>query len=60
MKFAKYNDSIKNISLGVRASNQNAIKLYEKHGFEKIGTHKNFFYIDGKYHDEILMDLYIQ
>lgn len=59
IKFAKDNSSIKNISLGVRASNYNAIKLYEKHGFEKIGIHKNFFYIDGNYYDEILMDLYI-
>lgn len=37
----------------------NEIKLYGKYGFEKIGTHKNFFNIDGNYYDEILMDLYI-
>lgn len=59
IKFAKDNGTIKNISLGVRASNYNAIKLYEKHGFEKIGVHKNFFNVDGNYYDEILMDLYI-
>ena len=59
IKFAKDNAFIKNISLGVRASNYNAISLYEKYGFEKIGIHKNFFYIDGNYYDEILMDLYI-
>ncbi|MNP83052.1 hypothetical protein D3C76_1818760 [compost metagenome] len=48
---------IKNISLGVKSDNVNAIKLYEKHGFVKIGVHKNFFNIDGIYYDEILMDL---
>jgi RimJ/RimL family protein N-acetyltransferase len=56
--FAKRNQSIKNVSLGVRATNQYAIKLYEKLGFERIGIHKNFFCIDGNYYDEILMDLF--
>lgn len=59
IKFAKDNGTIKNISLGVRSANYNAIKLYEKYGFEKIGIHKNLFNIDGNYYDEILMDLYI-
>lgn len=47
----------KNINLGVRAGNDNAIKLYEKFGFKEIGTHKNCINIDGVFHDEILMDL---
>jgi RimJ/RimL family protein N-acetyltransferase len=57
--FAKENGTIKNISLGVKASNSNAIKMYEKFGFEKIGVHKNFFNVNGNFDDEILMDLYI-
>jgi RimJ/RimL family protein N-acetyltransferase len=57
--FAKETDKIKNISLGVKASNNTAMKLYEKMGFVKIGVHKNFFYIDGNFDDEILMDLSI-
>jgi len=48
-----------NISLGVRASNYNAIRLYEKFGFRKVGVHKNYFYINGKYDDEYIMDLYL-
>lgn len=59
IKFAKDKKSIKTISLGVRESNNNAIKLYEKYGFKKIGLHKNYFNIEGTYYDEILMDLYI-
>lgn len=49
----------KAVHLGVRAGNDVAVKLYEKFGFEKAGMHRGFFNIDGKYHDEILMDLYL-
>lgn len=56
---AKLTGTTKNISLGVRDGNSNAIKLYEKFGFEKIGLHKNYFNVDGTYYDEILMDLYL-
>lgn len=57
--FAKEQGTIKNISLGVKASNHNAIKLYEKFGFKKVGLHKNFFNINGQYDAKILMDLHI-
>jgi len=33
------------------------IKLYEKFGFVKVGYHKDYFNVDGKYDDLILMDL---
>lgn len=56
---AKQLGTTKNISLGVRAGNSNAISLYEKYGFEKVGLHKNYFNVDGTYYDEILMDLYL-
>lgn len=59
IKFAKEHGTIKNISLGVKASNINAMCMYEKFGFEKIGIHKNYFNINGDFDDEILMDLYI-
>lgn len=58
--FAKSTGVIKNISLGVKSDNEKGIKLYEKMGFEKVGIHRNFFNIDGKYFDEILMDLYLE
>jgi len=57
--FAKNHETIKTISLGVKASNKKAQHLYEKLGFEKVGVHRNFFNIDGNYDDEILMDLYL-
>lgn len=59
IRFAKDKKSIKTISLGVRESNSNAITLYEKYGFKKVGIHKDYFNIEGTYYDEILMDLYL-
>ncbi len=45
------------MELGVYADNARARALYIKFGFEQIGLHKNRFYVNGVYHDEILMDL---
>ena len=57
IRFANNHSIIKNIGLGVKASNDKAIKLYEKFGFVKVGYHKDYFNVDGKYDDLILMDL---
>ena len=57
--FANNHSIIKNIGLGVKASNENAIKLYEKLGFVKVGYHKDYFKINGVYDGLILMDLYL-
>lgn len=59
IKFANQHSIIKNVSLAVKASNSNAIALYEKFGFEKVGMHKNYFNVNGIFDDEILMDLYL-
>lgn len=59
IKSQKESGIVKNITLGVKASNKNAISMYKKVGFEKVGVHKNYFNINGTYDDEILMDLYI-
>ncbi len=58
ISFAK-NKGTKNILLGVIEDNYNAIKLYEKFGFVKVGEHKNFINVNGIYCNEILMDLYL-
>ncbi len=60
IQFAKEQGEIKNISLGVKASNSKAIKMYDKFGFQKVGVHKNYFNINGEFDDKILMDLYIE
>lgn len=60
IKFAKENSLIKYISLGVKASNEKAISLYQKFGFKRVGVHKDYFNVNGIYDDEILMDLSLQ
>ena len=59
IKFGKEHSTIRNISLGVKASNYKAVKMYEKFGFKKIGVHKNYFNVNGDFDDEILMDLFL-
>lgn len=59
IKFAKEHSEIKNVSLGVKASNCNAIMMYERFGFVKVGIHKDYFNVNGNFDDEILMDLYL-
>lgn len=46
IEFAREN-RFKIIDLQVRSDNAAAIHLYEKFGFERIGTHPSFFNIDG-------------
>lgn len=43
------------IYLYVDASNQPAIHIYEKYGFEIEGTLKEQYYVNGEYHDAHLM-----
>ncbi len=59
IKFGKEEANIEVIQLEVKADNKNAIRLYEKLGFKKIGTYEKFFKIDGQYYDAILMNLYL-
>ena len=47
------------VELQVRSDNERAIALYEKFGFEKIGTHKNFFKIGEEYFSADYMNLYL-
>ena len=57
--FARQTDKLKIMHLGVRSDNTRAIELYEKLGFQKIGLYPKFFKIDGKFYDDILMNLYL-
>lgn len=56
--YAIEND-IEIIELEVVTTNENAIKLYEKFGFETIGIYENYFKIDNEYYDAKLMNLYL-
>jgi len=47
------------IVLSCFSSNERAINLYKKMGFQVVGIRKKQFYMDSKYYDEVLMDLWI-
>lgn len=48
------------IDLEVVTTNDAAIALYEKFGFEIIGTYENFMKIDDDYVDAYIMNLYLE
>jgi len=56
--FAKNMAKLEILHLGVHADNVRGINLYKRAGFKEIGRFPNYFKIDGKYYDEILMNLY--
>lgn len=57
--FAKHTPTLRVIHLGVYANNEPAIHLYQKFGFQTVGRFKDYFSVDGRYYDELLMDLYL-
>ena len=57
--FAKSTGTIEIIHLRVRSGNARAIALYKKMGFQQIGLYPKDAKINGKYHDTILMNLYL-
>ena len=46
-----------NIDLNVFAFNKQAIRAYEKVGFKEYGRRHESYFLDGKFHDEISMEI---
>ena len=46
-----------NIDLRVFSFNERAIKAYEKVGFKEYGRRHESYFLDGKYYDEIFMEI---
>ena len=46
-----------NIDLNVFDFNEGAIKSYKKAGFKEYGRRHESYFLDGKYHDEISMEI---
>lgn len=46
---------LRTVSLEVRSDNARAISLYRKFGFETVGIYKDYFNIDGKYYNALIM-----
>ena len=49
--------NLRNIILRVFDFNKAAIACYEKLGFKKIGVRRQAYFIGGRFHDEIYMDI---
>ena len=49
--------NLKNINLNLMEFNSRALKCYEKCGFKEYGRRRKCKYIDGKYYDNISMDI---
>ncbi|MFW9872598.1 MAG: GNAT family N-acetyltransferase [Candidatus Thorarchaeota archaeon] len=47
------------ITLSCFSTNERALHLYRKLGFNTVGVRKKQFYMDSKYYDEVLMELWI-
>jgi RimJ/RimL family protein N-acetyltransferase len=49
--------NLNHISLRVKSFNDRAIKTYKKVGFKEIGKFRQSTFRNGKYHDDIIMDI---
>jgi len=49
--------NLNNIDLRLMSFNDRAYRCYEKCGFKEFGRRRNSIYINGKYYDEIYMDI---
>lgn len=49
--------NLNNIMLEVFSFNERAIKTYTKLGFKEIGRRRESYFLNGKYYDEVFMDM---
>ena len=60
LDFAKNTAEAEIVSLEVRSDNKSAIHLYSKFGFEKIGTFRGYFKVNGELVDFDIMELFLK
>ena len=49
--------NLNNIMLTVKSFNEWAIKCYEKVGFKEFGRRRESYFLNGKYYDDVHMDI---
>lgn len=49
--------NLNNIMLTVKSFNERAINCYQKVGFKEIGRRRKSYFLNGKYYDDIYMDI---
>ena len=52
-------EQIVKIKLSVNSEQMEAVRLYEKHGFKKVGIQEKEFYFNDRFYDDLLMELFI-
>lgn len=57
LPFLRNTWAVRKFGLRVRADNDRAIRCYERIGFERCGLFREHAYIDGAWHDVVLMEL---
>jgi RimJ/RimL family protein N-acetyltransferase len=55
LKYAKNQLAVRQVILGVGATNEPAIALYKRLGFESFGIEPAYLFVDGEYRDEMHM-----
>lgn len=60
LEWARKEEGVEKVTLGVFSSNQRAFRLYENFGFEVEGVRKRHYYIAGRPEDEIDMALFVK
>lgn len=49
--------NLNNIMLGVKSFNERAIACYKKVGFKECGRRRESYFLNGKYYDDVCMDI---
>ena len=49
--------NLNNIMLGVKSFNERAIRCYQKVGFKEFGRRRQSYFLNGKYYDDVHMDI---
>lgn len=51
--------NLNNIMLTVKSFNERAIRCYEKVGFKEFGRRRKSYFLNGKYYDDVYMDILV-
>ena len=57
LSYAFFYLNMHNVMLKVFSFNERAIHVYEKVGFKEIGRRRQNYYLNGKYYDDVFMDI---
>jgi ribosomal protein S18 acetylase RimI-like enzyme len=53
------NKAIRKVKLTVNPVQEYAVRLYQRHGFNVVGTYNDEIRIDDRYYDELIMEKYL-